>query len=350
MALVKTLIEALVDVLETPTNRPTPHPTDYNVQGVRADLHVHTPHFSDSSLIRAHPREYLKTAKYRGMGNIGTVGHNHYGDAEAFVAEARKYEGSVEVFPGVELTLSFPPDASEVYGKAYGRKANIRGKFDSLALFRSVYEVKEFFRDEIEKRIPLSWQSPYYSPLKGDAFEILEKAKERDALMILAHPAGMAENGVANHIQTLMNGKNSLEEVPTEIRSFIERFKGIYHCIETKNGQNAWKRNQKSEALANMLKLPKFAGSDAHKSTNVGRTYTIIEGIEDPRDSFDALRKPEEWSVKTYCRGADADWKILGRVFSGVIPHLAYQLLFANPIKKLANNPHEIEVIRSLYS
>ncbi|MGQ9515280.1 MAG: PHP domain-containing protein [Thermoproteota archaeon] len=91
--------------------------------------------------------------------------------------------------------------------------------------------------------------------------ELCEKIKEKGGITVLAHPYRMFSPTIG------------LEEFDVD-------------AIEVFNSKLSLGRNREGEKLADRLRKPKVAGSDAHIAAEIGRAYTILEGGYEPREAI----------------------------------------------------------------
>lgn len=64
-----------------------------------------------------------------------------------------------------------------------------------------------------------------------------------------------------------------------------------FDAIEVVNGGSSRGANRAALRLAERLSLPKTGGSDAHRLAEVGRSYTLLEGVFTEDQALDAMKK-----------------------------------------------------------
>jgi len=107
-------------------------------------------------------------------------------------------------------------------------------------------------------------------PKNSDIWEIIDYAKEIDALIIIPHPFDFLRNGI----------RRLAWDIPAD-------------AIEVINSGSIFDFfNKKARRLAEKRGIPMVAGSDAHMVEEMGYAYTIINAsISSPEDVLDAIRK-----------------------------------------------------------
>jgi len=63
-----------------------------------------------------------------------------------------------------------------------------------------------------------------------------------------------------------------------------------FDAIEVLNGGNSRRSNLRAARLAESLRRPVTAGSDAHSVEEIGKSYVVLEGPQTEKDVLDALR------------------------------------------------------------
>ena len=64
---------------------------------------------------------------------------------------------------------------------------------------------------------------------------------------------------------------------------------GSFDAIEVLNGGNSPQANRRAAAVAESRSLPKVAGSDAHKVSEIGRSFTVVEDVASGDDLIAAI-------------------------------------------------------------
>ncbi len=129
---------------------------------------------------------------------------------------------------------------------------------------------------EIEEVLILGME---YVPKTKNILELIDEVKENDAVCIVPHPFTLLP---------ILRYKKSLNE--------LRMFDGI----EVLNSFDLGVYTELADKVADVFKLGKTAGSDAHSLRNVGLAYTIcdnpIKDIKKRRTKIGGLESP--WSYK----------------------------------------------------
>jgi len=64
-----------------------------------------------------------------------------------------------------------------------------------------------------------------------------------------------------------------------------------FDALEVQNGGSSERANRSAQRLAERLARPTTGGSDAHRLDEVGRSYTVLEGVFTEDQALDAIRK-----------------------------------------------------------
>ncbi|RMF54393.1 PHP domain-containing protein [Candidatus Woesearchaeota archaeon] len=175
---------------------------------MRYDLHLHT-NISRCASMRMTPETILKIAKRKGLDGIAPLDHN-------------TIKGSLRV-----------------------AKSNKDKDFEVI----TANEVKTQYGDVII----------YYineDPPSNDLFELLDFAKEIDAVVSIAHPFRFMPHLHFNY----------------PIRKIANKI----HAVECLNSRTLPFENKKAVRIADELNLAKTAGSDAHFPFEIGRGYAVF--------------------------------------------------------------------------
>jgi len=206
------------------------------------DFHIHS-HLSFDSFQR--PEKILRQAQRRGLRGLAITDHNRFGLDLASLSEGFP---DLLLIPGMEI------------GTEIG---------DVLVLF---------LKEEIRTR---------------NFREVAEKAKEQEALLVLAHPfkRGCGPYG---------------EEIMKEI-----------HAVEVRNGQNRANWEEAGE-LARKWGKPALAGSDAHFLSQIGSTYTLLPEVGSLAEVKEAILRGE---TEVAGEGLPAWWALPSRL-TGIIKRI----------------------------
>lgn len=182
----------------------------------KVDIHVHT-WYSKDALCK--PKEIVKYAKKRGLDGIAITDHNTTKGWKETKKEAKKY--NLFFIPGEEVKVFL----HQVF----------LGELLCL-----------FLQEEIKP---------------GNVFEIIDKVKEQDGVVVLSHPFDFGR------------GFKKPELIAKEIQG-----------VEVLNGKNFFKKSvKKADRFAEKYNLSKLGGSDAHICREVGKTFTFadVSGLEE---------------------------------------------------------------------
>jgi len=76
------------------------------------------------------------------------------------------------------------------------------------------------------------------------------------------------------------------------------RYAHLFDFIETVNGRNTYPQDERSaHRLATQLGLPRSAGSDAHGSSAIGNSYTLMPPFQGPADFVESLKQSIQVSM-----------------------------------------------------
>ncbi len=192
----------------------------YNRQAIEAngymdiDLHIHTKYSADSL---NEPKIVLKQALRMGLSAIAITDHNTINGSLSTLALKRE-AGDLLIIPGVEIRTQFG---------------------DLIVLFT-------------------------YSRIRSkDFYEVLDEAKDQNAIVILPHPL---RSKVEKSNMTLLDG------------------------VEAFNGRRPFNENEVALEIAEKLGLPAFSSSDAHFYFEIGkartRLYTRVNSLDELRKSI----------------------------------------------------------------
>ncbi len=186
---------------------------------IQADLHIHT-RYSYDSLIN--PKTLVdKLYEHPYVKVVAITDHNTVDGCDKVLELASSYP-DILVIPGVEVSTA---------------------EGDLLML-------------GIEELPPRPWS----------ARDMIDFAKKRDAIVIVAHP--YREYGLGS------SAKNY-----------------DFDAVETLNGSVSSQLNRLAEDLAKEMRLPGVAGSDAHNIEGLWNVYTRIQASLDTDEILKAIRK-----------------------------------------------------------
>ncbi|MEK7137301.1 MAG: PHP domain-containing protein [Patescibacteria group bacterium] len=195
------------------------------------DMHVHSAASDGLPCVDT----ILERAKRRGIG-VAITDHNTIAGS----IEACEKANDVVVVPGIEVSSD----------------QNVH----MLVYFRRPSELESFFLRVIE---PHCRSHLFCKGIHLPATDILASAKELSGFSALAHPYG---NGRFHCIA---------DEMRTEILALLD---GIEIC----NGVQSHRRNDKANLLAQLTKLLRIGGSDAHVACACGHVCTYAPGHDAP--------------------------------------------------------------------
>ena len=105
---------------------------------------------------------------------------------------------------------------------------------------------------------------------RGPALEVMDLIRSQGALVVVPHP-----------FDTLRKDAVNSEEICSKA-DIIEVFNS-----RVVRGED----NKRAEDFAESRSLPKIAGSDAHTSLEIGRSWVDVDSIETPSEFMAALKK-----------------------------------------------------------
>ena len=193
---------------------------------MKLDLHVHTI-YSDGVDT---PETAVARAKAVGLNGIAITDHDSIKGWERALRAGKSL--GVNVVPGKEIVIY------EKNGQVFG---------EVLALF---------LQEDIRKR---------FGP--SDLRDLFDRIRDQDALAVIPHPFG----------DTIRIQK---------VTEAAEKKKLKVDAIEVLNGRCPAEFNGKSFEYAIKKKLSQTAGSDAHRSEEIGHCYTFVE-----TDNIEGFRK-----------------------------------------------------------
>lgn len=190
------------------------------------DMHIHTL-YSDGV---SRPRTILRRARELGIG-IAVTDHN---EIRGSVACLERPSG-VDVVPGIELATN--------------------AGVDILAYFAGIDELERFYRDIVESHKGVDPSS--FTDL--DPGHLIHAVADYAGLSYLAHPFGPM-----------------WKYWPRILARMDKKTVSRIHGIEGLNGTMSRKRNDLAVALAERMRKPLVAGSDAHIANRVGECLTLV--------------------------------------------------------------------------
>jgi len=122
--------------------------------------------------------------------------------------------------------------------------------------------------------------------LKGDLFEIIDKARERDALIVLPHPFDIFRNSV---------GKLAKDEL-IELASKI-------HAMEVFNSRCFLNKfNKKAQNFSRENNIVGIAGSDSHILSEIGNVRNFLDCGTSEEEIFKTIKSGKiAWQGKKTC-------------------------------------------------
>jgi len=140
----------------------------------------------------------------------------------------------------------------------------------------------------------------YIAP-KHDITETIERIRQLGGIAVIAHPAVVIKTGLGNKIAAVSN-LNAVEVINSSAFPF---FLTTYQA----------------RRLAEKLRLPQTAGSDAHHPEEIGKAYTLIDSDLSIDDAIEAIVKgrttpfgePISWVLRLKRGAAGLQRKLQGR-------------------------------------
>jgi predicted metal-dependent phosphoesterase TrpH len=207
----------------------------------KVDMHFH----SRASDGKGTPSEILKQARRLGIG-VAITDHNHViGNIEAYL------EGGAMVVPGMEVSALDGPHI--------------------LTYFHSVGDLREFHTEVVYPRLG---HSPFLA-ISLDSDEIIDAAKERNAVCVAAHPFGyfMMNKGVSKCVRKGC--------IPQEVEAKLDGLEVI--C-----GSMGRTLNLRAEAHALAHGKAMTGGTDGHLVGDLGGVVTCCHA-ENARQFLDEV-------------------------------------------------------------
>jgi hypothetical protein len=208
------------------------------------DLHFHT-RFSDGS---ATPREVARKARKLGIG-IAVTDHNAVGGA----LEMERYRDVLSI-PGIEVT-------------------SLEGAH-LLLYFYEAKALKHFYKKDVMPFLGKELMSSISLAMR----EIIERARQYEALVIFAHPYCAMYTGVCNSMFSRARQNELLQ---------------MADGIEAINSGNLKKWNFKSTILGFNLNKAMTGGSDGHNLYQLGKAVSYARTPRDRHAFLDAVRAGE---------------------------------------------------------
>ncbi|HXI29878.1 MAG TPA: PHP domain-containing protein, partial [Vicinamibacterales bacterium] len=207
---------------------------------LRADLHVHTCHSTESGNMKflgsrdcySRPEDVYRVAKARGMDLVAFTDHDSIGGALELLNQ--RPDLAAEIIVGEEVSCALPDGGLQVHLAVHGM---------TEALHRDVQR------------------------LRGNVFDVIARLREADVFFAL------------NHLLHFYRGQIPLDR--------YLRLLDAVPALEVRNGTMAAAHNLMLEQIARRRDRSPFAvtaGSDAHSLRRVGTTW--IEAPGRTRDEF----------------------------------------------------------------
>lgn len=206
------------------------------------DLHSHTRYSICGNM---KPETYLKVANRRGLNGIAVTDHN-------------TIKGALEV-----ASLNKDENFEVIIG------SEIRTNYGELLVY--------YLNEEIKP---------------GSFFEVIDKAREQDALVSIAHPLDITR--------------------PHFSRKLLKEVINHVDAIEAFNGRELWIHTDELKRIGKTV----TCGSDGHFTFELGRSYTTFEG-----DLRHALK-----NAKTNFNGTHA-FSVPGRIRTSILRHIERHII-----------------------
>jgi predicted metal-dependent phosphoesterase TrpH len=237
---------------------------------LKIDLHVHTEYSDSVSSIE----EILEAAVEKGLDGIAITDH---GTLDGW-RRASKTKPEIIIIPGVEIQTR-------------------QGHIQVLGV----------------KKIPFSIDEDL------TIFEVAERMKTRDSIIILPHSCTPFFSTKREIIERL---KPDALEVINSLSPFFNRNKRL--CTE----------------IAEKLRIPKVAGSDSHRHQTVGNAYTLIDTKS--RKITDILNSIKEGKTQVY--GKPSPWKYKARLPLKIIVNAL------SPTRRSKSHKKRVKTLRPIKS
>ncbi|MDO8740931.1 MAG: PHP domain-containing protein [Candidatus Woesearchaeota archaeon] len=192
-----------------------------------ADMHVHSRYSDGVNKIK----RIMNRAKKLGIG-IAITDHNEIrGSIEAH--KSRK----VFVIPGIETSSS--------------------EGIHALFYFYTIKELKNFYNSIV---LPNKVKRDFF--LRISLRDIVKASSKFKCIMAIAHPYAPGWTAMFNKIHSKIVNKNLIN---------------CFHAVEVLSACNLRKRNLRALDLAERIKKPITAGSDAHTLMEIGKAVTYVK-------------------------------------------------------------------------
>jgi predicted metal-dependent phosphoesterase TrpH len=209
---------------------------------MKADLHVHTWHSSQSGSLKflrsrdcySTPDAVYRTARARGMAIVTITDHDSIGGCLEIL---ERHPDATDFIPGEEVSCRFPDGDIEVHLGVYG--------------------ITEALHRDLQ-------------PLRRNVFDVIALLREREVFFAL------------NHLLFFYRGQTPLE-------SYLRLLDEV-PALEARNGTMSPDHNEVIEATARSRRLAVTAGSDAHTLRRIGTTYVEVAGARTAAEFLDGLR------------------------------------------------------------
>ncbi|MBI2128731.1 PHP domain-containing protein [Candidatus Woesearchaeota archaeon] len=191
------------------------------------DMHVHSRHSDGINKVKS----ILNRAKKLGIG-IAITDHNEIKGS----IEAHK-SGKVLVIPGIETSSS--------------------EGIHALFYFYTIKDLKGFYNSVV---LPNKVRRDFF--LRIGIKDIVKASSEFKCIMAIAHPYAPGWTAMFNKVHSKIVNKKLIN---------------CFHAVEVLAASNLRKRNLKALDLAEKIKKPITAGSDAHTLRELGRSVAYVK-------------------------------------------------------------------------
>jgi predicted metal-dependent phosphoesterase TrpH len=212
-------------------------------------MHFHSRYSDGVNLVKS----IVGRAKKLGIG-IAITDHNDIRGA----IRLDKYKDEILTIPGIEVTS--------------------REGAHVLLYFYDIEDLNDFFDTELKPHLGKEIMASSFLAME----DIIERARELDALVIFPHPYCAIYTGVCN---------------PIFSKERLSDLFDIADGVEVINAGNLKKWNLQCAVLGFNLGKAMVAGSDGHQLNHMGKAVTYTKPVKNRAEFLDAIKDNRNWVV-----------------------------------------------------
>jgi predicted metal-dependent phosphoesterase TrpH len=213
------------------------------------DMHFHSRYSDGVNLIKS----IVGRAEKLGIG-IAVTDHNDIRGA----VRLDNYKGDILTIPGIEVTSK---EGAHV-----------------LAYFYDIEDLTDFYETELKSYLGRDVMASTSLEME----DIIDRAKQFDALVIFPHPHCAIYTGVCNPMFT-----------KERLSSLFEMADGV----EVINAGNLKRWNLQCAVLGFNLGKAMIAGSDGHNLRHMGKAVTYTKPVKNRKAFLDAIKDNRNWAM-----------------------------------------------------